>query len=278
MRLNWFQKMIRTRAPVSLKGAFKRLARRLTSAQPFSGRYARISDVPTINEGYDNKSFLAENLESALEKLKESRTGAFLPDATIENPIRNLLPLLVAARLRDRGRVTVLDFGGGLGVSYIDRLSFLPQDADIRFHVVDTKATCDAARDLFAGDARIAFHASLPDGIGDVDIVHLGTSLEYVEDYRKVIADLAALAPLYVFVVDTFMCRCPTFATQQVNMIGKGIPYWIFDYNEVIRLFAGLGYNLVYKSSNYQPYHDLSNFPAECGMRDSFNLLFSRKG
>ena len=156
----------------------------------------------------------------------------------------------------------------------MDCSRILTSSSQIDYHVLDTGPICEGGRKIFNKD--ITFHTEIPRDIKDVTIVHLGSSLQYVNDYRATLLDLIGLNPEYLFMVDNFMGPIKTFATGQVNMPGKTIPYWIFNYHEIIDLVEKKGYSLVYKSTNYQPIHDLANFPEAYSLQDSYNLLFAK--
>ena len=67
-----------------------------------------------------------------------------------------------------------------------------------------------------------------------------------------------------------------TFATLQVNMTRRRMAAWIFQLNEIVTFFKKNNYRLQYKSTNYQPFHHFNNFPIECRIKDSCNLLFEK--
>jgi len=247
------------------------------NTRPFSGIYKTLSDVPKTNFGYYNENFLNSIFEDTKTKLNNARSAQFLPDSHIENNIKNLFPLLIAALLHNKkNRITIFDFGGGMGTSFIDCLSYLSSDR-ISFHLLDTKPTCDLGKKLFKDVPNIKFYDCLPEIVEDIDIVLMGSSLQYVNDYQGTLLKLFDFKAEYIFMTDYFMGRMKTFATSQVNMQGVTIPMWIFNYEEIINLFEEHNYKLLYKTPNYQPYHDLSNFPKEFALRDSYNFLFAKK-
>ena len=67
-----------------------------------------------------------------------------------------------------------------------------------------------------------------------------------------------------------------TYVTAQVNMPGRRMPYWIFQFNEIVAFLIEKNYSLVYKSTNYQPFHNFDNFPIENEVKDSCNILFKK--
>ena len=239
-------------------------------AYVFNGEYGHIREAPTVRQGYYNKDWIEQICIATKKKKDILESVAFLPRATEDNNIKNLFPLMVSmcATKQDR-KVMVFDFGGGMGVSYLDCSRIIKPSVQIDYHILDTGPICEGGRKIFNKD--ITFHTEIPRELKDVSIVHLGSSLQYVQDYRATLRDLIALDPEYLFIVDNFMGPMKTFATGQVNMPGKTIPYWIFNYDEIIDLIEKSGYMLVYKSANYQPVHDLTNFPEAYALQDTYN-------
>lgn len=245
--------------------------------RPTKGVFKTFKDVPQINQGYHNEDWLeniSNEIKSRIQRIKEAK---FLPPASRKNSITSLLPLVVSLISGKNGKTVILDFGGGMGVGYLNCLQSLP-DFDGIFYVIDTIPNNKYARTLFNNRHEVEFFdLEIPEPIKEVDIVYIGSSLQYVENYEKVIHRLASLNPDYIFLTDIFMGTMPTFATLQVNIKEIGIALWIFSYEEIIRLLNDEGYSLIYKSSNFQPFYDFGNFPAEFELRDSYNLLFGKK-
>ncbi len=267
--------MLRSLAYSILNKITKTIRREPPKNYPFEGVYKTLAGVPIINEGYHNNEWLENISTETISKIDSIKAEQFVIAAEQRNNITNLLPLLVSALSRKNHKVSILDFGGGMGVGYLDCLRCLI-NMNCFFHIVDTIPNNDYARKIYASNPNIKFHdIDIPYDIQKVDIVNTGSSLQYVDDYEHILNALTKLNPEYFFLSDTFMGKMPTFATMQTNMSGKGIPYWIFSYEEIVNFFKNNGYNLTYKSSNYQPFHDLNNFPSDFKLKDSYNLLFS---
>ena len=79
-----------------------------------------------------------------------------------------------------------------------------------------------------------------------------------------------------MLIADNFMGAHKTYITAQVNMPGRRMPYRIFEMAEIINIFKENGYRLIYKSANYQPFHNFDDLPEEFRVSDSCNLLFTK--
>jgi putative methyltransferase (TIGR04325 family) len=243
------------------------------SNKVFDGIYDSLNDVPESN--YNNVDSLDEMFNETSNKLQLYKDSTSWQSNGL-SPISNLLPLLIALA-SDEKKITVLDFGGGMGDSYLNSLSALEgSNIDVEFHVIDLEATIEFGMKIFPKDMGIHFHTSVNDVTPAVDIIYIGSTLQYVNDYQTLIQKFVKLSPKYIFLTDNFMGEIETFATTQVNMKDRQIAYWIFKLSEIIDLMAKNGYKKIYMTKNHQPFHNFNNFSDEYKIDDSSNLLFSR--
>jgi putative methyltransferase (TIGR04325 family) len=134
---------------------------------------------------------------------------------------RYLLP--VAAMIHDvqlrRGRVTVLDVGGGFGDNFFELLRILRRDAiaALDYRVVDNPRSCDLGRELYADfPIRPTFysdHTSLP---ADNDIVLVVGTLQYIGDWPAALASISEKAGRYLYVARTPITQGESFSTTQL--------------------------------------------------------------
>ena len=132
--------------------------------------------------------------------------------------------------------------------------------ADAEFHIVESPALVDAGARLFEADRRVNFHDRLPASLPPLDLLHISTALQYVDDYPALLTSLIAYRPRYVLMVDLPAGDIPTFATGQVNVRGSVIPSWFFNAPEIIALVESAGYRVTFKALSEQRF-DLGNFP-----------------
>jgi putative methyltransferase (TIGR04325 family) len=147
--------------------------------------------------------------------------------------------------------------------------------------VYDLTKTMNIGRDLFNNfpfktNSFVKF-VDCASEAGKVDIVYFGSSLQYFSDYKSIILSIIENSPKYIFMTDNFMSESASYATLQVNMPNREIPYWIIGLNEIVSLLDANGYLLLYRSTNFQPFHNFHNFPYKNQVKDSCNLLFKLK-
>jgi putative methyltransferase (TIGR04325 family) len=247
----------------------ERLSARPRPSGPWRGVYPLLRDVPTIDGVFDSRligTMLAET-RAALDAVKEGR----LP-YTWHEP----LALLASCSARQRGRVGVVDFGGGTGTGFVQLAASLPDDTVIDYLVVDQAPVCAAGRALFEGDARIRFATELPPAAGAMDIVYANSVLQYIDDYAGALRGLAALGAPWLLLGQLAAGEFRTFATQQVNVPGQILPYWFLSVEEVTTVLKDSGYELVCQTLMSTSY-DVGALPPELRADRMRNMLFRRQ-
>ena len=162
-----------------------------------------------------------------------------------------------------------------MGKSYLDCLAALDGcDVHIEYHIIDLKPTIEYGMKIFPQDMDVYFHSSITDVYSDLDIIHIGSTLQYIDNYQEFIEKIARLSSKYILITDNFMGNAETFATAQVNVINRRVGCWIFKLSEIIDLFSMNGYQKICSTKNYQPFHHFDNFSDEYKISDTYNLLF----
>jgi len=85
------------------------------SPNVFNSVYSGFSGILETTD-YDNENSLKEVYEHTIVKLKEYESGHPLPRSHNRSQITNLLPLLIASM--QNGKISVLDYGGGMGFNF----------------------------------------------------------------------------------------------------------------------------------------------------------------
>ena len=238
----------------------------------FNGIYDDFNDIPNLTS-YDSTESLDNIYNETVKKLRSCKSRKMLPDAHPRSQISNLLPLIISLQ-KNKREVCVLDYGGGMETSYINCISSIDV-SNIKYYVYDLKETMDLGKEIFSQDSNIKFVNNIK-SIENIDIIYLGSLLQYIADYKKLLNELINKSPKYIFITDNFMGNI-RYATVQTNMKGRRMACWIFELMEIIQVFESHDFKLIYKSVNYQPFISFNNFPEQYRVMDSCNLLFSRK-
>src|SRR3989344_4573704 len=115
--------------------------------------------------------------------------------------INNTLALLVGT-MNNKQKIKILDFGGGLGLDYLRLNGGLHQKTKLEYHIVETSILCKEGQKRFKKmNKELFFHENFPK-IKNVDIVHIKSSLQYMEDWEGTLKALAHYKPKYFLFQD----------------------------------------------------------------------------
>jgi putative methyltransferase (TIGR04325 family) len=201
--------------------------------------------------------------------------------ATAPDDSAGFLPSAAALALARRGRVRVLDFGGGPGATFASLAAALPARARVDYHIVDNPQVCRVGRARFRSDLRVRFHSSLP-ALNNIDIVHAQSSFQYIEDWQGLLHSLARYRSPVLAVTDLPAGKFKTYAARQ-NYYGSRIPYWFFNLAAFERAVERNGYRLAartrYLGRYFGQYQDLpqANYPVRLQVGKTWNLLFTNE-
>lgn len=264
-----WSRVVRGWVPPVLFTAYERYKAGGRPAAPWAGVYDRFSDVPASGQPFDGTLWPAM-AGAAVTRAAAARSAAWSMSAGDHA----VLSIVAALTLEAENACTILDYGGGSGDAFEHVLGTVADTSMLRYHVIERPAVAAVGEHLWAADARVRFHTDLPTLAPH--IVYVSSALQYVEDYRGLLQQLARYAARFVLLAKLSAGRFPTYATAQRNLDGASIPYWFINGDEIIAILDGAGYRLVFKSALDREY-DQANFPAHYRMGRASNLLFARR-
>jgi len=231
---------------------------------------------------FNSTRWVQSQKKNAAQKIKSlRRVSEDHPDSLVhEYP---LCPVAAVASVGKAGkkRIRILDFGGGLDGSFFPLKACLPANTTVDYHVVETDAICREGRRTFRGVRGLRFHTKFPSRSQSFDIVHAGSSLHYVEDWKSVLNKFAGYKPRFILLSGLMAGGIKTFVTFQ-NYYGTKIPVWFWNEQEVIKAMQRRGYRLIYRSLLASLYKGkrqalpMKNFPPARRLKRKCNLLFVR--
>ena len=244
----------------------------------WEGVYGSFKEVPATGPGFFGETWKKNSLQKINALLEEAELRKTIPAVVAYNA--SLLPMLTAVVSENSDRVRVLDFGGGLGFTYVPVVSGLVARDVLDYLIVDNEAVCEVGKQVFRQDSRIHFRSSLPDDLETFDIIHLGSSLQYIEDWRALIKQLGRYRSQYFLFSDLLAGDIPTYATAQ-NYYESKIACWFFNVQEIIDAMSAIDFRLLFKSTYVNTYFGekqecpQDNFPPEVRLGYPCCLLFS---
>jgi putative methyltransferase (TIGR04325 family) len=249
----------------------------------WEGVYRGFAEATAIGPGFEGPTWRDRSLQGAIETLTQVENGESL-DYSLRQ--RNaLLPVVTATILGEQSRVRILDFGGGLGTGFLVLASTVSGAAErVDYAVVEVDCICRSGAELFAGRKGPTFHHQLPDvaAAADFDIVHAASTIQYIEDWRAMVARLATYGARYLSLSDIYIGDFPTYATLQ-NYYGSRIRHWFLNKGEFVSHVERCGYRLIVhidcemKVLGKHGPLPMNNFPEQLRIRHGSNLLFRKE-
>lgn len=165
-------------------------------------------------------------------------------DYGVHNTVMSFAYVLARAA-RERERVSILDWGGGIGHYCVYARSLLPE-VELDYHCRELARLASAGRQVLPDQT---FHDSDETALARrYDLVLASSSLQYSEDWRRVLAGLARVASPYLYVTRTpFISDAPSFVVvQRPHRHGYLTEYagWFLNRHEFLSECAGLGLRL----------------------------------
>ncbi len=134
----------------------------------------------------------------------------------------------------------------------------------------------EAGGDTDAFDSDILhFHSSLDDVNRDVDIIHIGSTLQYIEDWKGLLTSLnEKYNPKYFVFSDLLAGDVPTFVSHQI-FYDKKIAINIYDLKDFKGVINYLSFILIYDSYFQTRILEQDNLP-NSALPDGYRLKHSR--
>jgi putative methyltransferase (TIGR04325 family) len=149
---------------------------------------------------------------------------------------------VLARAARGRPRMSVLDWGGGMGHYALIARAVLPE-VTVDYTVMDLPALCAAGRAVLPD---VTFETEADACLGRrYDLVLASSSLQYVEDWRSLLRRLAAASDGWVYLTRLpLVQRAETFAVvQRPHWAGYLTEYigWVFNQREFLAACGAAG-------------------------------------
>lgn len=241
------------------------------------GLFSSFGEVPAAGDGFDGQVWIDNSLKKIGLVRDNARANAPLPP--ISNYREVILPLVVSMLHRSQDMVRVLDYGGGVGLTYYQTVHALPSSQGLEYHIVEKETVCSAGREFFKGETPAPlFTTHIPKL--QFDIIHFSSVLQYIEDWQSFLEHMCAINPKYLILVDVWAGNIPTFATSSIYYESR-IPIWLLNIHELIDTLQEHGYSLTYKST-FQPCVlgkeqplPMERIPQDHRINQTCNLIFA---
>lgn len=243
----------------------------------WEGIYDSFDSVPKIGNGFDGDVWIErnivklKNLIQSLESHSEFTTINF----------SNASPLLLLLALNYAGKpAEILDVGGGFGDMYIKILNSSQFLNDLNYTVLEKKPVCLSAKAILKHYEKIFFIDALPES-AKFDVVHIGSSLQYVDDWVSLMNKMFAFDVDYFVFTDFPAGSNMEFITGQ-NYYDSILPFRFFRLDSFLKFMDERGYALIHSTAylanilGSHTSYQMENFEPELRLNYSKNLVFKK--
>lgn len=225
----------------------------------WSGVYSRFDQVTENAEIFDSSLWTEKQKTRALDALFLARSGRYVSDGAKSRDYP-FVPFLVGL-LSSGKKLSIVDYGGAMGQTYIEILAKMRRvQKDLSYTVVETPGVVADVPEDVRSLQGLTFCATLDDIKGAVDVVHCGSVLQYIDDWKGFLNELTnRLQPRFVVLSDLLVGDLPSFVTAQ-RYYGRVMAVRFINIGEFCAFWDQSNYRAIYRSY-YYPLGDESYFP-----------------
>lgn len=206
----------------------------------FSGNFKTWEEAADRPGGYDQASILRRVMLAAKAVADgdavAERDGFLLPWVCPSFP---LIASALSLALSNRGRVRILDFGGGLGSTYYQCREFLAPVTGLNWQIVEQPAFAACGRAEFANDV-LQFYDDIDHALssGEPDIAMVSGVLQCIPNPQLVLDRLISALPQYLLIDRTPFLNTHrhvlTIQSVPRRLGGERYPAWLFCQEQLL--------------------------------------------
>jgi len=245
------------------------------SIKIFSGVFNNFDDAPPSSDIYAS-DFYIQNIKKKINKLKNKESR--INEGYIIGLIIDLLSYNREQSLK------VLDYGGGAGETFISLPSKLKDKNILNFTVLDNEKIINLGKAVNDKTQGIYFIKSLSEyDINDrIDIIHLGSVIQYINNWKDSVNDLVKLNASYIVLDDVFTGYIENFTTMQ-NYYNNQIRFNFINIEEIFEFFSNKGYAVLYCCpfipviKGKKEFYDMTMFEKKLRIPYAYNIVFVKQ-
>ena len=236
----------------------------------FSGIYSSFEETGENLDLFGSDFYL----KKAAKRLTDALEG---PSATSDY----ILIPIVMSLLADRNSLSVLDFGGGPGITYLSLSHIMESMFGLKYHIVDNPDICALGRSHCDGMPGLKFFERTEDLNQHYDLVHFGSVLQYIDNLGSLLEFIATKDAKFILVSDAMVGTSRSFVTV-ADYYGYKHPHAFHTLSDMTKEFERAGYEL-FSNVPFIPiiqgknqFYDMSNLPEDCRTNIVSHLLFKK--
>jgi len=242
-----------------------------------------LAEKEKIEGGFSSDRYIKQAKKVAGESLTALLENRRIP--LFHKQRYTLLPIIISVLLSLKKKIRIIDFGGGLGIGYMNCLECIPNaNKIITYNIVEIDEICKEGV-IFSekNNLPVLYSNSIPKN-QHFDLVFCSSALQYIKDWEILIKQFAKTGASKILLSDVFCGNfSKSFATIQ-NYYESKIPHWFFSTSDLIFEFEKYGYKLAMhteatgKRAGKDNFLPMSNFPKSHRIETTSHLLFSNSG
>lgn len=213
----------------------------------WEGVFSSFGEAGGDLDAFDTEVWINKQKEKILNLHAKVQSNTSLVDAAISKDYP--LPLVTALLLGVQEKISILDYGGGMGAQYLDILAKIPEALSrVTYTIVEGEATIQNVPLAIKASYPLKFYQKLDTLERGFDILHIGSTLQYIEDWKELLGQLIdRFKPHYLVFSDLLAGDISTFVSHQI-FYGKKIPVRFLNFPEIFAWVTEKGYQCLFKS------------------------------
>lgn len=208
----------------------------------FSGPYSSWHHALSHAKGYQDPIILEKVKDSAVQVINNQQL--FTRDALVNTKAQYAYPVfsaLLKLIIENNGKLTVLDFGGGLGSTFFAFKQFCPKNVSLKWQVVEQPAFVECAKALDMQN-ELSFYEKVESLDGAPDVILLSATLQYIEKPYELLNDLLALGAKALILDRTWFAHHvdDRIIVEHVpkHIYHSSYPCWLLSYAKLIKYLS----------------------------------------
>ncbi len=192
------------------------------------------------------------------------------------------LDVMAALILSEKNEVSILDFGGGMGLQYLDLINKIPKYNNIFYSIIEEKNVVKSVPEELQYFFNLSFYDDFSVVSKNFDILFMGGVLQYIEDWKNLLKILVKKTnSKYLIFGDLLIGDIPSFVTHQL-FYGKKISVHMINKIIFMDFLNELGFEPIY-FSNFDSIYFINNelpndlLPISHKIKKSINIIFKKK-
>jgi putative methyltransferase (TIGR04325 family) len=191
----------------------------------FTGEYESWAEATNNAIGYDDPEILRKVLESTL-KVKDCEF-AYARDGVVFEKVEyswELLTGLMLCAVKNKGKLSVLDVGGGLGTTYFQNKIFLENIDEVKWSIVEQAHYVDAGEKYFQDDV-LKFYGSVESClcIQTPNVAIISASMQYMPNQKSFLETIIS-TEIDILIIDRTFVQQTNSNKIYVQHIGGDYP------------------------------------------------------